>query len=87
MGLFNSDTEKRLEAEIEEFRQFRDIGETFNYLGRTLIVTAHTETAVDLGEYARLRCDYADNDGVIRQISFQPRELPALIAQQGDDNA
>lgn len=65
---------------IAELKAFRDIGQTFNYLGRTCIVCSHT-TIIGLLILPRLECDYVDDAGVIRRVMFSPQELPGLRAQ------
>jgi len=72
-------------AAIEKIEGFRKIGETFNYLGRTCVVTGHQELIPMLGVMPMLRCDYADDAGVLHSIKFLPHELPALIAQQSGE--
>ena len=69
---------------VRELKEFRGLGQTFNYLGRTCIVTGHVyQEWSEFGLYWRpsLRCDYVDDKGVIRQVSFSPAELPGLRAQ------
>ena len=69
---------------VAELKAFRDIGETFNYLGRTCIVTGHAEWWMDIGIIPKLRFDHCDNPGVIHSSSASPAELPGLINQQKD---
>lgn len=67
-------------------RAFRDIGDTFNYLGRECIVTSHGRIVSEgfaMFYQAELCADYCDNDGVIRQLRFSLNELPGLIKQNG----
>jgi hypothetical protein len=59
------------------------IGERFEYLGRTCIVTGYGWGEMDIGWIPRLMCDYADELGVIRHIQFRPHEVDALIASLG----
>lgn len=74
------------EQQVQALREFRDLGETFNYLGRTMIVTGHWDDHPEIRPWAVLKCDYADDSGVIRKIEFGPSELPGLIAQQSGEN-
>lgn len=67
---------------VDELKAFRDIGETFNYLGITCIVTGHCEYLGMIGFVPILICDYVDGRGQIRQAKFSLRELPGLIKQQ-----
>lgn len=72
---------KSWEEETEEkLKAFRDIGETFNYLGRKCIVTAYSYF-YGMGICPTLVCDYVDEAGIIRQITFGVTELPGLINQ------
>lgn len=72
---------------IKELREFRDLGETFNYLGRVVLVTAHTRLVISYSHLVpsyvlpELRGDYADEHGVLRPISFSLRELSGLKKQ------
>ncbi len=70
------------EKAVDDLKKFRDIGETFNYLGRTCIVTSHIRHDMCLGSLPALLCDYVDKHGVIRNISFGLDELTGLIKQQ-----
>jgi hypothetical protein len=67
---------------IDRLKAFRDIGETFDYLGRTCIVTGHAEFYPYIGIIPVLKFDYADDHGVIHCMSANIRELPALVNQQ-----
>ena len=76
---------KREQTEFElmvcQLEKFRNIGETFNYLGVTCIVTGHVEfNGFEL--CPRLLADYVDKNGVIRQVSFGYGELIGLKQQQ-----
>lgn len=67
---------------IEKFKEFRQIGETFNYLGRTCLVTSHCHYEPWFGLVPELKFEYADNNGVIHHCCAQPSGLPLLIKQQ-----
>ena len=67
---------------IDALKAFRDVGQTFNYLGRVCVVTCHWESwGPDFGWRPMLICDYADEKGEVRQLKFRVCELPALEAQ------
>lgn len=72
---------------INKLKEFRDVGETFNYLGRTCIVTGHCDIKYQ-GIYSTivivplLKFDYCDNYGVLHSCAFKLNELPAVIKQQ-----
>lgn len=67
---------------IAELKAFRDVGETFNYLGRICLVTGHWEWWPRLGVIPLLKFDYCDDVGVLHSCSARRAELPALINQQ-----
>ena len=67
---------------IAKLKSFKDIGETFNYLGRTCVVTGHWEYWPYCGVVPMLKFDYADEHGILHSVSANIRELPALINQQ-----
>ena len=74
--------EDYVDKEIAKLKAFRDIGETFNYLGRTCVVTGHWGGGVDIGIIPELRFNYCDDLGVIRSYSIGQAELPGLIKRQ-----
>ena len=72
------------QLEIDKFKGFRGIGERFNYIGVEMIVTSHQKTeftGVNYTNYAWLTCDYKNEIGDIKVISFAPYELNTLIAE------
>lgn len=77
----------RRQAEIDSFQAFREIGETFNYLGRICVVTGHSKFDPISGVLPRLTFDYADNLGVIHSEIASIEKLPAIKAQQTDNEA
>jgi hypothetical protein len=69
---------------IDNFRSFRGVGERFKYLGIEMIVTSHCKTGftgMNTCTYALLTCDYKNDIGEIKIISFSPSELDTLIAE------
>jgi hypothetical protein len=72
--------ESYLEVGIKELKEFRDIGDSFKYLGRTMVVTRH-HTFDGFDVWPKLICDYADNHGVLRQAVFGLHELEGLKKQ------
>ena len=72
---------KNMNDTIEKFKAFREIGETFNYLGRTCIVTGHWTFSGYMGYTPELKFDYADELGVIHSTSITIHELPVLLKQ------
>lgn len=74
-----------------ELKEFRQVGETFKYLGVTILVTGYSTTTYD--EYhhknfrplptwrPRLQGDYTNTLGEICSIDFGYEELPVLKAE------
>lgn len=75
------------QADIERFRAFCGIGESFNYLGRECVVTGHATFIPGLGVIAMLQANYCDNLGVIRPLQWRISELPGLQNQQKPQKA
>ena len=67
---------------IEKLKAFRDVGETFNYLGRTCVVTGHWKFVPYRGAVPMLTFDYCDDHGRLHAASSRVSELPALENQQ-----
>lgn len=67
---------------FDELEAFRKVGETFQYLGTTMMVTRHWEITRGFHGMPDIRpclvCDYADKNGVIHQASFGTGELRTL---------
>jgi hypothetical protein len=78
---FDCAVESAIDCAVNEIKKFRDVGETFNYLGRTCIVTTYGQYCPYLGVMPKIHCDYADDKGVIHSISFSIDELGNLIKQ------
>ncbi len=74
---------------IEQLRAWRDIGDSFEYLGRTMIVTKHYDVDYTIiGRCpviqfrAAVKADYADDVGVIHGVTFDAMEAIALMRSQ-----
>ena len=78
---YSDQDDLKLISEIEQLENFRPVGETFNHLGVTCIVTAHGSRVPMVGIVAKLICDYVDKDGRINQICFGLNELPMLVKE------
>ena len=74
--------EKPSTLAIDTIRDFKKVGETFKYLDRTCVVTAHVSWT-GLGVMPCLCADYSDNNGVIRQIQFRACEIAGIKAHNG----
>ena len=61
------------EERIKEFKEFRDIGETFNFLGITCLVVRFESDIMTV--------DYVDNHGVLQFSKFTYEDLPLLKKQ------
>jgi hypothetical protein len=70
---------------IKGLKSFRKVGETFDYLGVTMMVTDHSQLiheriGLGINPYKPgLVCDYVDKEGILRNCVFSPREVKALI--------
>ena len=69
-----------LEA-VNKLKAFRDVGETFQYLGRKCVVTGHVEM-MPWGFVPLLKFDYCDKNGVLHNRSAMLSEIPALEQNQ-----
>jgi hypothetical protein len=75
---------------IDKLIAFRKRGETFGYLGVTMMVTGHWEILPSLygfDMHPSLRCDYVDAHGVLHQASFRLGELATLERENSNANA
>jgi hypothetical protein len=85
-------TRKKKEPEVDWRQQafdkliaFRKCGETFTYLGVTMMVTGHWRFGYT-EHYHCLMCDYVDARGVLHSVSFNPRELETLERENNTAN-
>jgi len=67
---------------IAKLKAFRDVGETFKYLGRTCVVTGHWEFWPYAGIVPILKFDYCDDSGRLHTATARVSELSALVNQQ-----
>ena len=71
----------RTEA-FEALRNFRDVGEKFNYLGVEMIVESHWKNYPAAAGFVPMLCAaYRNDHGEINHAYFLCRELPALRAE------
>lgn len=66
---------------FEKMLSFRRRGETFCYLGITMMVTGHWKiifSPYGVNREPSLHCDYVDKNGVLHTCSFSVDELPTL---------
>jgi hypothetical protein len=73
-----SKKESKPEPEPEIHRHF-PIGKRFRYLGVEMIVCGHWEYWPHCGAMPVVKADYVDAKGQIRNVQFNPCELPALL--------
>jgi hypothetical protein len=76
-----------LQEGIDKLTAFRKRGETFRYLGVTMMVTGHWETWPILHGFdmrPSLRCDYVDSHGVLHKASFGLEELATLECENSN---
>lgn len=70
---------------VKELKAWRPMGKTFQYCGRTLVVTNYWRSHFDgISVYTSvgIEADYADDLGVIHSIRFSASESRALMEQQ-----
>jgi hypothetical protein len=73
--------QKQRQQDTRTLEEFREIGETFLYMGRTCCVVSHSVYAGTQGLIPGLRYQYTDNNGVIRdQTVFMP-DVHGLISR------
>lgn len=73
---------------VKKLKDFRDVGQTFNYLGATMLVVDHSEVRPGWEGYhcplvAVLKCNYRDNNGVIHIATFEYSELHTPLRMNG----
>ena len=72
------------EVGTKALKDFRKVGEKFNYLGIEMIVTRHMGFSTGFPfpvPTPELQAEYRDNNGILRKISFSPHKLECLIAE------
>jgi len=79
----------RLQEGIDKLIAFRKRGETFTYMGVTMLVTGHYRIMPSL--YCveclpSLQCDYVDAHGVLHHASFGLSELPTIERENSHAN-
>jgi len=70
---------------VAEMRAWREVGETFTYLGRVCVVTGYATLLphrLGINVCVELLADYSDDHGVIRSVAFSPVEWRAIAEQQ-----
>lgn len=80
-----TETETEVDKAIAALKGWRDIGDEFTYLGRTMIVTAHSSFLVAgwmIGIIPCIKARYVDANGVMRDAMFNVLECKALIEKQ-----
>lgn len=69
-------------------RAFRKPGETFNYLGATMLVCAVKAKYRGMGYFQSvMECNYRDGDGKIQLLYFEVSDLSGMIAQNPSPDA
>jgi hypothetical protein len=78
---------ERINGEVAQLKAFRDVGQTFNYLGMTCMVTGYYGTYLGGQRYAVLQADYVDVTGLYHHIKFDVEKLPCLRNQNPEASA
>lgn len=68
-------------AAVDALKEFRDIGEKFNYMGIEMIVESHVDLVPYVGFVPTLTAAYRNNDGELKHACFRRSKLPALMAE------
>ena len=80
--LFSSENTRK--KQISEMKAFRSVGQKFNYLGVEIMVTDHCsieDTGLGFLIKPELQGNYVNNSGEIVGISFDYKDLPAIISE------
>lgn len=82
----NNETQDFNHQFIQELTEWRKLGESFEYLGRIMVVTAHYKTDIiivsrfpEIRMKPSIHANYADDLGVIHSITFNVQESLALM--------
>ena len=70
---------------VEELQAWRPMGSTFQYCGRTVVVTGYWRyepNPFGIDTYVGIEADYSDDLGVIHSIRFSAAESRALMRNQ-----
>lgn len=76
--MFGFKKENKIDEARDKLESFGDIGDTFQYLDRTCVITAHHKLVPMVGIVPVLCADYSDNNGVIRNIEFLVWQIKLL---------
>jgi hypothetical protein len=69
------------QSRIQALRAWRDVGQEFEYLGRRMVVVAHSRvefSGVMVWLVPEVRARYADNAGKVHELTFCESEALAL---------
>lgn len=77
----NDSSSKSPQQEITELKEWRDVGDTFMYLGQELSVVSHCRLVQGLSIHLIpvLEAEYIDRNGVIRTHEFSLEQAQMLI--------
>ena len=87
MWPFKKKTEAKPKADnaslsADLLRAFRKPGETFNWLGSTMLVCSISRNYLGCGIFRPvMECNYRDNNGEIQVLYFDVSDLDAMYAQ------
>lgn len=79
------DEEKSHLVDVAKLKTWRDIGDSFNYLGRTMVATSHEKIIVMPSSLYKIPCltaEYADEHGIIHKIELSMAVCKKLMASQ-----
>lgn len=78
---FSNEAKPKEPSAIERLKAWRDIGDTFEYLGKTCVVTRHYKVYGHGKRPCIIAC-YADNNGILRDAYFSVDEIEAIQRTQ-----
>ncbi len=93
-SLFNRKPKPKTEREapwwVADWQKVRDqypVGRSFDYLGRKMLVAQYDYEwrGMYLPPMPRMKCEYADDGGRLREWVFYPRMAALLLANPGNE--
>lgn len=66
-------------VKLGEIKAWKNLGQSFEYIGTTMVVSAFTQQHIFTEWKWAMVCNYKDNNGEIRSITFSNAEIEAFI--------
>lgn len=85
----DANAEAKANALDQKIKDFREIGQTFNYLGKLCIVTGYDKNISLIDDLISAKCcsvkfSYIDDHGIIRHCAMFGEELDAVLRHNRD---